>query len=362
MVHELFHHPIPLTPDRFTPLARTPWAGAVIGEKYKKNLVPGVAGHMIGESWEFSCDPAFPSQVSGLECSLPELVARDPVAVLSPELVRRGVTTCEILLKLINAAEPLSLQVHPDDADPALKPGECGKPESWLVLDREPGAGLYLGFSRAISKDLLRQILQDGDKARGVLQFVPVEPGDYFDLSPGVPHAIGAGVTLLEPQRIRAGFSGKTYRLWDWGRRYDAHGRQDPQGQPRELHVEESLRIIDPERQVGPDYLATIRRQPHVKELSPALTAWIYPENSYYQLVRFKSSGAESHTFSMQSGYGAALVLHGEVQIKGRGGRAVRGQQGQPLLLPFASWPLTLEFKPGADLAIVVPSGAGLIT
>src|SRR6478735_3866269 len=137
-----------LSPDLFTPLTRTPWAGRRIAELYKKDILPAAVQEPIGEAWEVSCDPDFPSQILGYDVSLLELINQKPEAMLSPEYVRENGPSCEILIKLLNADDPLSVQVHPEDGDRSLKPEECGKPESWLVLDAAPGAGLYLGFSR----------------------------------------------------------------------------------------------------------------------------------------------------------------------------------------------------------------------
>ena len=66
--------------------------------------------------------------------------------------------------------------------------------------------------------------------ASALLRFVPVAPGDFFTIGPGTPHAIGPGLTLVEPQQVLPGRRGLTYRYWDWNRRYDAEGRPDPQG------------------------------------------------------------------------------------------------------------------------------------
>ena len=138
--------PILLAADNFTPLERTPWAGDKIGKNFKSNLVSGASGKLIGESWEFSCDPAFPSRLADSDVYLGDLVKQYPVECLGARSQGEA-GFCEVLVKLLNANKPLSLQVHPDDDDPVLKDHECGKPESWLVLDAEPGAGIYLGFS-----------------------------------------------------------------------------------------------------------------------------------------------------------------------------------------------------------------------
>ena len=75
------------------------------------------------------------------------------------------------------------------------------------------------------------------------MNFVPCTPGDAFVIDAGTPHAIGPGLTLLEPQHVAPGRRGLTYRFWDWNRRYDAQGRPDTTGTPRQLHVERSLAV-----------------------------------------------------------------------------------------------------------------------
>ena len=197
--------PLLLRPDNFLPLARTPWAGSTIAAKYKSDLVPESAGKKIGEAWEFSCDPSFPSKLKDYPVTLSELFLARAPEIFGPA---NSDKRCELLVKLINASDPLSVQVHPRDDDPDLKSNECGKPESWYVLDAEPGAGIYLGFSRKMSRDELRQGLLSGN-SRELLQFVAVKPGDYFEIEPGVAHCVGPGVTLLEPQRVVEGLSGK---------------------------------------------------------------------------------------------------------------------------------------------------------
>src|SRR4051812_6984639 len=88
--------PVPLAADNFTPLARTPWAGDEIGQRYKAR-VSGAYGARIGESWEFSCDPAFPSRVRETGETLLSLIEAHPEAVLS----RAGPRACEVLVKLL---------------------------------------------------------------------------------------------------------------------------------------------------------------------------------------------------------------------------------------------------------------------
>ncbi len=345
-----------LSQDNFTPLARTPWGGTVISRLYKNEILPNITGEKIGEAWEFSCDPQFPSRLMSTGDTLLSVVEAYPDLVLSPHATKKS---CELLVKLLNAAEPLSLQVHPRDGDSNLTAQECGKPESWYVLACEPGAGLYLGFSEAVEKETLRHALLNPDPAmmQRLLQFVPVAPGDYFEIEPGVVHAIGGGVTLLEPQRIVQGMSGKTYRLWDWGRRYNAKGELDMvAGTARELHIEASLKIIDSTTQVGMPYVNTLRRTPKITSYPSGVVAKLFPKNPYYQLCVLDFQAGATITVSIAGGYGAVTCLSGDINIKN-----VPLLKGQSALLPFAASPLVIAAPArAAQVALLVPDSAVL--
>lgn len=350
--------PVLLRPDNFVPFARTPWGGTVIGSRYKQALVKGVAGVRIGESWEFSCDPALPSKLvtpeGGVE-DLAALISAYPEAVLSPARVRRGEASVDLMVKLLDTAEPLSLQVHPRDGDPSLGPGESGKPESWLVLAAQPGAGIYLGFSRELSRAELERAIRQGGKVEDLLHFVPVAPGDYFEIEPGVPHLIGKGVTLLEPQRVISGKAGKTLRLWDWNRRYDPSGQSDPQGQPRELHLDACWSLIDLPRQVGPAFVETLRRTPQV-DTKGGVEFRRYPANQYYQVTVIKLGPGADVTISVEDGYAALIMLGGAATT-----RSQRLIQGQPALLPHAAMPINLKSaSQTSEFAVITPAGSSL--
>ncbi len=350
-----------LSPDRFTPLARTPWAGERIFQRYKRDVVAGASSTAIGEAWEVSCDPDFPSHVLGHNQELLTYIQQDPENLLSPAYHKRKGATCEILVKLLNAASPLSVQVHPTDEDPCLKAHECGQPESWLVLEAEPGAGLYLGFSRAIDKANLRSLLQADADLRPYLQFVPVKAGDYFEIQPGVPHAIGPGVTLLEPQRVLLGKSGKTYRFWDWGRRYRPDGSLDMvSGNPREHHIEEGLRLIEPEKQVGEGFVDTLRRKAEVFSIAGGGEIRRYPANPYYQVFAIKLAAGQSLDWSMQDGFAALVSLSGSFACVSAEGEKVNYSQGEPGFLPYAAFPLRFEAELESEWSMIIPTGSQL--
>lgn len=352
----LLNGAIKLCPNNFTELSRTPWAGKVIGASFKNEIVDQDEQISIGESWEFSCDPKLPSILSQVNIPLPDLVRKYPEEVIASDWKAfQSSPHCEILIKLLDAAQPLSVQVHPSDDDPNLKSNECGKPESWLILAASPGAGIYLGFSRSISKKSLREALTTGKDIRGLLNFVPVKAGDYFNIPPGVTHAVGAGVTLLEPQRIINGKSGKTYRMWDWNRTYDETGALSDNGKARELHIEESLLIIDPERQHGNSFVTSLREKGRLVHKNPKSRVTHYGGNHYYSTYHIILEGGSHLSFEIQNAYGAMVILDGGVSINSRLGKKTFARKGQPLLLPNKANPYGLEVKENSVVILLSP-------
>jgi len=246
-----WRRPLLLQPDNFTPPARTPWGGRRIADGLKADPRLGVRGP-VGEAWELSVEPDFPSRlVDGP--TLDEVLRADP-ALLGAEA---ALGSTALLVKLLDAADDLSIQIHPGDADPHLAPDQGGKPEAWYIIQAEPGAGLYLGFREGVSRRDVERAIEDEAEVDGLMSFVPVSPGDVFLVEPGTPHAIGRGVLLLELQRVSPGKRGITYRYWDWKRKYDTAGRLDPGGQPRQLHRK---RALDVTRWAGPREGALLER------------------------------------------------------------------------------------------------------
>ncbi len=146
-------------------------------------------------------------------------------------------TNCEkfddfpILIKLIDAKKPLSIQVHPDD-DYALKnEGQYGKTEMWYILEAKEGAFLYQGFDHVISKEEFEDRIKN-NTLEEVLNKVYVKRGDVIFISPGTLHAIGEGIVIAEIQQN----SNVTYRIYDYG-------RLGADGKPRQLHIKQSIDV-----------------------------------------------------------------------------------------------------------------------
>lgn len=333
--------PLRLRADNVTPPSRTPWGGRRIAGHYKRGRgLPESAP--IGEAWEISVEPSFPSRIEGSDETLAERIASDPVAWLGADLAARHAGQLPLLVKLLDAADRLSVQVHPEEGDPDLALSESGKPEAWIILDAEPGAGIYLGFCEGVSRKAVEGALDRGDSLEPFLNFVPVAPGEVYEVGAGTVHAIGAGVTLVEPQHVTPGLCGVTYRFWDWNRRYDAQGRPDPAGQPRPLQVERALAVTAWDAPRGAAFVDSCRHRPVLLSAEAGevqgLQRWRLMANRHFAAERWQGSGE----IEIEGGcFRGLLCLAGELRVIAAGG-TLSLQQGDCAALPAASGPLRL--------------------
>jgi len=335
-----WRRPLLLQADNFTPPARTPWGGRKIMERLKAAAGLEVGG-VVGEAWELSVEPDFPSQIVDGP-TLDEALRADP-ALLGAEA---ALGSTALLVKLVDAADDLSVQIHPGDADPNLTAGQSGKPEAWYIVDAESGAGLYLGFREGVSRRDIEMAIDDDGEVDALMFFVEVSPGDLFLIEPGTPHAIGKGVLLLEPQRVAPGKRGITYRYWDWNRKYDAAGRLDPRGQPRELHRERALDVTNWSGPRGTALLDRVRYRAGCAPITGAarleiLASTVGPLRSdVFRLQRLTGSGelelvADDRLRSLTMLDGRLCVRDGE--------RALELARGQTAALPACLGALRVE-------------------
>lgn len=138
-----------------------------------------------------------------------------------------------ILNKLIDAADNLSVQVHPSDDYALANEGQYGKTEMWYVIHAEPGSGLYVGFQNETTPEEVRDAVDKGTLL-SLLSFHEVKEGETYFIPSGTVHAIGRGVMVMEIQQN----STLTYRLYDYK-------RLGKDGKPRELHLEKALKVLD---------------------------------------------------------------------------------------------------------------------
>lgn len=198
------------------------------GEKLRTDF--GIQSDLnpLAEAWVLSCHPSGPSFLESGE-TLRQYIGAHP-GCLGTGCV--GLEQLPVLVKFIDAKDNLSIQVHPSNEYALANEGEYGKTEMWYVLDCEPGAYLYYGFSREVSQEEIVSRIRDNTLAE-ILNAVPVHKGDSFFIPSGTLHAICKGIVIAEVQQN----SNITYRVYDYGRT-GADGRQ------RELHVEKALDVI----------------------------------------------------------------------------------------------------------------------
>jgi len=189
----------------------------------------------VGETWELVDRIDRNSVVRGGPFDgreLRDLVATERGALLGATRPN-GDGRFPVLIKYLSAAQPLSVQVHPDDSTARkLGGGDCGKTESWLILAAEPDSFVYLGLQDGVDPTEFAQAA-GGPGIVDLMKPWPVEAGQFVHVPAGTLHAIGAGVTLVEVQQN----SDLTYRLYDWG-------RVGLDGAPRETHAREGLLSI----------------------------------------------------------------------------------------------------------------------
>lgn len=204
------------------------WGGRRLIEEYHKDF----DGDVLAESWELSCYPDTPSAIdsgryAGL--TLPEYIKKEGLAVLGTDC--RNFRDFPVLIKLIDAKENLSIQVHPDNEYAWKNEGQFGKTEMWYIMEADEGAFLYYGFEHEVSREEFERRIRDNTLTE-ILHAVPVRKGDVFFIAAGTLHAIGKGIMVAEIQQN----SNVTYRIFDYGR----VGRD---GKPRQLHIEKALEV-----------------------------------------------------------------------------------------------------------------------
>jgi len=186
---------------------------------------------VISELWELSLRDGNSSIVASgkfIGKELNQVVTKEDVGP-----VQARFPYFPLLIKLIDAKRDLSVQVHPSD-DYALKnENSFGKSEMWHIISADEGSGLYVGLNKNCSKEEIQNALENGN-ILDYLNFFKVKPGDTFVIDPGTIHAIGKGVRLIEIQQN----SNLTYRLFDYN-------RVDKNGNPRELHIQKALEVIN---------------------------------------------------------------------------------------------------------------------
>ncbi|MBN1231332.1 MAG: class I mannose-6-phosphate isomerase [Anaerolineales bacterium] len=228
---------------------------------------------VVAESWEIAAHQAGDTMISnGLYegKSLSQIYQKlglDLIGKKNQWAQDRGIFP--LLIKLLDASKPLSVQVHPDDNYALEHEGnELGKTEMWVILKAEPEAAVILGVEKETNAEEFRQAIVKGTLEK-YLHKIPVQAGDVINVPSGSVHAILEGIVLTEIQQN----SNTTYRVYDWN-------RLGSDGVPRELHIEQGLDVID-YRQVQPQKVI-----PEILENTEGSRIEVLEHNCYFTTQR----------------------------------------------------------------------------
>lgn len=314
-----------MSEKRYEPLKLRPhlknriWGGRRLGRLYRV----ADSQRRIGEAWLIEDSATIiGGPLDGQ--SLGDVVRRDPAGIPGTlgqaagceESPPGGAALCRfpLLIKLLDASEVLSVQVHPDDAYARAREGQpFGKCEVWYVLEAEPGAQIIHGFSRRLSRDELREVIAQG-RLSDALERVPVKPGDVVLNTPGAVHALGAGMLVYELQQ----FSDLTYRLYDWERLED--------GRPRPLHIDQSIEVAD----LAPFERHTIEPV-LISEAGFRRACIVATPHFAGEILTIVSAAAQQTT---GASFHALTVLRGEGSIAHNEGRLMTLAAGESVVIP----------------------------
>lgn len=299
------------------------WGGTKLRDEYGKKCDLD----KVAESWELSCHKDGCSVVADGEyagLTLPQYIEKAGKAVLG--------TDCEkfeyfpILIKLIDAKQNLSVQVHPDNDYAMRVEGEYGKTEMWYVVDCEPGAGLLYGFKHEISKEEFRRRIEDNTLLE-VTNRVEVHPGDVFFIEAGTLHAIGEGILIAEIQQN----SNTTYRVYDYG-------RVGADGKPRQLHIEKAIdvtRLAPATRPCG---------RPQAKPEAFDGGSVLPLASCDYFTVKEMEVTSHAALMADEKSFHSLLLLDGSLTLS-MGGEKLKMKKGASVFVPAGSGDYTLTGK-----------------
>ncbi|EPG73585.1 putative phosphomannose isomerase type I [Leptospira fainei serovar Hurstbridge str. BUT 6] len=269
------------------------WGGRKLETVLGRNLPDGE----IGESWEIS---DYGEDLSVIENgpsagrTFREVYTSNSEDILGKPFKGQ---MFPLLVKLIDAKEKLSVQVHPDDEyTDKFDSTSSGKKEAWTVLQADSNSKLVCGFSKLTNRDEFENLVS-GNRAEEILNVIPVKELDSFLLNPGKIHAIGSGILLMEVQQS----SDSTYRVYDYGR-------------PRELHLKKALDVLD---YSGPN---------SSDKLSPKTLTWKYGKrllltaNDKFRMEILEIEGTSEFilpSFSKEPVFHILMVLEGTCSLNG---------------------------------------------
>ena len=267
------------------------WGGTIIKNKF------GIEDmDIVAEAWVLSTHKDGQSVVDGGALNGKSLT--EAVNLSGEKALGKKAAAFEMfpqMLKIIDAEQSLSIQVHPSDEYALRNEGQYGKTEMWYILDAKEGAGIYYGVKKDCTKEELQKAI-DENKIEDVLRFVPCKKGESYFIPSGTLHAIGSGLLIAEVQQN----SNVTYRVYDFG-------RLGADGKPRELHTEKALKVSN---------LTPMKDEKEkTAEIIPCGKKTVLSSCPYFEAVKIDIDG--EYTLKPDDSFVCVFIIEGEGEIEG---------------------------------------------
>jgi mannose-6-phosphate isomerase len=305
---------------KFLPVYKDyPWGGSRIPETYHRDVPPGI----YAESWEIADHDDGMSVVANGSLAghtLRGILQANPGGIMG---TRVAGSRFPLLIKLIDAKQKLSVQIHPDDAT-ALKHGGNAKTEAWYLLG-DNDAVVYCGLKEGTTYEGFKHAIANGTTGE-TLRPVPVENGSVVFVRGGCVHAIEAGCFILEIQQN----SNTTYRIHDWG-------RMGNDGKPRALHIEQAVHAIHWNDRFNPQV------EPKLKTKTEAFQLWELLRCEYFCMEKLVMNRSHETSLTGET-FHALFVADGEATLSWEGGSETL-KAGESILVPAALPAYALEGK-----------------
>lgn len=281
-------------PLKFNNIYHTKVWGGRDFETFRENLPKG----KIGESWDIACHSHGTSVVVNGQFKGVRLERL--IEIMGEELIGTKISKdyFPLLIKIINAREKLSVQVHPDDKYATINEGEMGKTEIWYVMEAFEGANLVLGTKNIQTKEEFKRIIEAGNLEK-YLNEIEVKKGDVYFIKSGLIHAIGEGVVVAEIQQN----SDTTYRVYDYNR-------------GRDLHIEKALDVIDLDLGIMKCIGDKVERVGYNKTLLCLCKDFALELYDIEEYCIEKSDKERFYAFTCVEGKGEIIFKHGIESIK----------------------------------------------
>lgn len=307
-------------------LSKRVWGGTRLHSELGKPNLPD-----IGESWELSGVKGHVSRLKGSQLNLNELIEQFGAELLGARVYSQYGKDFPLLFKFIDAAQDLSVQVHPDDDYAKVHHDSFGKTEMWYIMHADPGARLIMGFKPGVDKHIYAAALQAGTLAE-ILEEVPVKAGDAFFIPPGTVHAIGGGILLAEIQQT----SDITYRMFDWN-------RMGLDGKPRELHTQHAMQVMD---------LKPVNSLLEGQAMSATET--LLKESAYFHTSLVHVQGLVERDHTGMDSFVVYMCVEGQALLEA-GSDSCQLHKGHTVLIPASLQGVRLQGEACSILVVYVP-------